>query len=255
MRIVRFQSEHGRFWGMCEEDGIVPIIGDPFDSFRPDSIHYSYNDVLLLAPVLPSKIICVGKNYRDHLKELDTSAEPPDEPLLFFKPPSSLIGPGQSIVLPEVSERVDFEGELAVVISKTIRSMPAEMAHEAIFGLTCANDITARDLQKKDDQWTRAKGFDTFLPMGPWVVRDLDYKDLAIETFVNLEPRQKSSTQSMIFQIDKLISYISGIMTLYAGDVILTGTPAGVGPLKPGDQVEVRIEGIGALVNNVSVPE
>jgi len=201
--------------------------------------------------VEPSKIICVGLNYKEHVKESKTADEPPKEPLLFFKPPSSLIGPGVRIERPEVSERVDYEGELGVVIGRECRNVAKIEAEDYIFGLTCVNDVTARDLQQKDKQWARAKGFDTFCPVGPWVVSHLNYSDLLLESFLNGELRQSGRSSMMIFPIPELISYISMIMTLYPGDLISTGTPSGVGPMESGDRVEVRIEGIGSLVNDV----
>jgi 2-keto-4-pentenoate hydratase/2-oxohepta-3-ene-1,7-dioic acid hydratase in catechol pathway len=203
----------------------------------------------LLAPVTPSKIICVGRNYRDHAKELGN--EVPAEPLLFFKPPSSLLRPGGVVRMPAVAERVDFEGELALVIGKRVSKLAAHGDWRSVVrGYTLANDVTARDLQKKDGQWTRAKGFDTFCPVGPWVSDEVDPEaGLTVETCVNGELRQHGSTLDFIFAIPALLSYISAAITLEAGDLILTGTPAGVGPLKAGDQVEVSIPGLGTLAN------
>jgi 2-keto-4-pentenoate hydratase/2-oxohepta-3-ene-1,7-dioic acid hydratase in catechol pathway len=203
----------------------------------------------LLAPVTPSKIICVGRNYRDHAKELGN--EVPAEPLLFFKPPSSLFAPGGVVRMPAVAERVDFEGELALIIAKRISKLSADADWCAVVrGYTIANDVTARDLQKKDGQWTRAKGFDTFCPVGPIVSDQVDPEaGLTVETRVNGELRQHGSTLDFIFSIPELLRYISAAITLEPGDLILTGTPAGVGPLQPGDQVEVSIPGLGALAN------
>ena len=205
----------------------------------------------LLPPVKPSKIICVGRNYRDHAKELGN--EVPAEPLLFFKPPSSLERPGGVVVLPAVSERVDFEGELALVIGRRTRNLkPDDDWREVLRGFTLANDISARDLQKKDVQWARAKGFDTFCPVGPVVSDELDLDaGVTIETRVNGELRQQASTRDMIFPVPVLLRYISAVFTLEPGDLILTGTPSGVGPLKPGDRVEVSIDGLGVLANSV----
>ncbi|MGD0482312.1 MAG: fumarylacetoacetate hydrolase family protein [Terracidiphilus sp.] len=205
----------------------------------------------LLPPVTPSKIICVGRNYREHVKELGN--EMPAEPLLFFKPPSSLERPGGVVVLPAVSERVDFEGELALVIGRRTRNLkPDDDWREVLRGFTLANDISARDLQKKDVQWARAKGFDTFCPVGPVVSDELDLDvGVTIETRVNGELRQQASTHDFIFSVPLLLRYISAAFTLEPGDLILTGTPSGVGPLKPGDRVEVSIAGLGVLANTV----
>jgi 2-keto-4-pentenoate hydratase/2-oxohepta-3-ene-1,7-dioic acid hydratase in catechol pathway len=206
---------------------------------------------LLPVPVRPSKILCVGRNYAEHAAELGN--EVPAEPLIFMKPPSALIGSGAAIVLPALSERVDFEGELAVVIGKRCRHVAEADAMGVIGGYTILNDITARDLQKKDGQWARAKGFDTFAPCGPVVVPadQLDPRDLEIKTLVNGEVRQHGRTSQFIFSIPRVIAYLSRAMTLEEGDVISTGTPSGVGPLKPGDTVEVWVEGIGSLINTV----
>jgi 2-keto-4-pentenoate hydratase/2-oxohepta-3-ene-1,7-dioic acid hydratase in catechol pathway len=203
------------------------------------------------AVVNPSKIICVGRNYRDHAKELGN--EPPTEPLIFMKPPSSIIGPGDKIVRPRISERVDFEGELGVIIKEPCRNVGEnEDVRRYILGYTCVNDVTARDLQKKDDQWTRAKGFDTFCPVGPLVTDAVDpWKGVQVETRVNGTIRQSASTTEFIFPLDVIIRYISRVMTLLPGDLICTGTPAGVGPLVAGDEVEVSIAGIGTLKNSV----
>lgn len=205
----------------------------------------------LLAPVTPSKIVCVGRNYRDHVKELGN--EVPAEPLIFFKPPSSLLSPGGVVLLPAASTHVDFEGELVLVIGKRVHKLkPDADLRGVIRGYTLADDISARDLQKKEPQWVRAKGHDTFCPMGPVVSDELDpVAGVTIETRVNGELRQQGSTVDFIFSISKLLSFITGAMTLEPGDVILTGTPSGVGPLKPGDQVEVSIAGIGTLVHSV----
>jgi 2-keto-4-pentenoate hydratase/2-oxohepta-3-ene-1,7-dioic acid hydratase in catechol pathway len=207
------------------------------------------SEVPLLPPVTPSKIICVGRNYRDHAKELGN--EVPAEPLLFFKPPSSLLAPGGVIRMPQVSERVDFEGELAVVIAKRAHKLSRDQdLRTFIHGFTLANDVTARDLQKKDGQWTRAKGFDTFCPVGPIIDTSIDLEaPLTIETHVNGELRQHGSTADFIFTLPVLLEYITAAITLEPGDLLLTGTPAGVGPLKPGDVVEVTIPGLGKLSN------
>jgi 2-keto-4-pentenoate hydratase/2-oxohepta-3-ene-1,7-dioic acid hydratase in catechol pathway len=202
----------------------------------------------ILAPVTPSKIVCVGRNYRDHVKELNH--ELPSEPLLFLKPPSALLNPGGVVRMPKVSSRVDYEGELALVIGRRVRHLKEEDWRSAIRGYTLANDVTARDLQNKDGQWTRAKGFDTFCPIGPIVSDELDLEGgLTLETRVNGELRQHGSTLDFIFPIPQLLAYITSIFTLEAGDLLLTGTPAGVGALRAGDRVEISIPGLGVLAN------
>jgi 2-keto-4-pentenoate hydratase/2-oxohepta-3-ene-1,7-dioic acid hydratase in catechol pathway len=204
----------------------------------------------LLTPVVPSKIVCVGRNYAEHVKELGNEA--PSEPVLFFKPPSALLAPGGTIVRPAMSQRVDFEGELAIVVGREAKDVKAARWRDYVRGFTCANDVTARDLQKKDVQFTRGKGFDTFLPLGPCIETDLDPSDLSIITRVNGEIRQDGRTSQMIFALSMLFEYITAVMTLVPGDVILTGTPSGVGPLQGGDVVEVEIQAIGVLSNAVA---
>jgi 2-keto-4-pentenoate hydratase/2-oxohepta-3-ene-1,7-dioic acid hydratase in catechol pathway len=199
--------------------------------------------------VQPSKIVAVGLNYKDHAAELKQAL--PQEPLLFLKPGSAVIGPFDPIIYPAMSTQVDYEGELAIVIGKKARGVSEAEADECIFGYTCFNDVTARDLQRADGQWTRAKGFDTFAPIGPWIETELDPRDLALETFLNGERRQASTTANLIFTPTYLVSFISRVMSLYPGDIIATGTPAGIGPMKAGDTVEVVIAGIGGLVNFV----
>ncbi|HEV7765308.1 MAG TPA: fumarylacetoacetate hydrolase family protein [Thermoanaerobaculia bacterium] len=204
----------------------------------------------LLPPVLPSKIVCIGRNYAEHAKELGNEA--PSEPVLFFKPISALLAPGGTIMRPAQSQRVDFEGELAIIVGREAKDVKASNWRDYVRGFACANDVTARDLQKKDVQFTRGKGFDTFAPIGPCIETDLDPSDLRISTRVNGETRQDGRTSQMIFALDFLFEYITAIMTLVSGDVILTGTPSGVGPLQAGDVVEVEIEGIGVLSNAVA---
>jgi 2-keto-4-pentenoate hydratase/2-oxohepta-3-ene-1,7-dioic acid hydratase in catechol pathway len=223
--------------------------GMPHAGFSPIPLR----EAELLPPVTPSKIICVGRNYRDHAKELGN--EVPAEPLLFFKPPSSLLAPGGTVRMPRVSERIDFEGELALVIGRRVHKLhsgvhPGEDWRSYIRGYLLANDVTARDLQKKDGQWTRAKGFDTFCPVGPWVSDEIDpHTGVILETRVNGEVRQHGSTSDFIFSIPHLLAYISAAITLEPGDLILTGTPSGVGPLQAGDRVEVSVPGLGVLAN------
>jgi len=233
---------------------VAQLAGHPFGGRAEDikltGIRYPLASVRLLAPILPSKVICVGKNYADHAREMGT--EPPEEPVIFLKPSTAVSGPGDSIVRPtDLSERVDYEGELAVVIGRLCRQVPAERVPEVIFGYTCANDVTARDLQARDGQWTRAKGFDTFCPLGPWMETDVDPADLELSTSLNGEVKQHSRTSLMLHGVAELIMAVSQVMTLLPGDVLLTGTPAGVGPMGKGDQVSVTIEGIGTLTNPV----
>lgn len=206
-------------------------------------------DVELLAPCCPSKIVCVGLNYVEHAKELNMKL--PEEPILFLKPPSAVIGPEAQIVVPEFSQRVDYEGELGVVIGKRCKAIAADEAKKYILGYTCFNDVTARDLQQKDGQWTRAKSFDTFAPFGPWI-GCIDPGDADIKTRVNGQVKQSSNTSDLIFGVPSLIEFISSVVTLEPGDVIATGTPPGVGRLEKGDVVEVEIEGIGVLKNQVA---
>jgi 2-keto-4-pentenoate hydratase/2-oxohepta-3-ene-1,7-dioic acid hydratase in catechol pathway len=236
-----------------DEAEVVELAGHPFgaaDSIRFTGARYPVVDVRLLAPVLPSKVVAIGKNYAAHAREM--GGEPPAEPVIFLKPSTSVIGPVDAIVRPvNLSERVDYEGELAVVIGRLCRDVPVERALAAVFGYTCANDVTARDLQAQDGQWARAKGFDTFCPLGPWIETDLDPADLELTTTVNGEIRQESSTALLLHNVAALVSYVSAVMTLLPGDVLLTGTPEGVGPLVSGDRVAVSIEGIGTLSNRV----
>ncbi len=232
------------------EEFISGISGHPFGPIQFTGERYSLSQVRLVAPMLPSKVVAIGKNYADHAHEM--GGEIPDEPLVFLKPSTSVIGSGEAIAYPTtLSQRVDYEGELAVVIGRLCREVPRERAHEVIFGYTCANDVTARDLQKKDVQFTRAKGFDTFCPLGPWIQTELDPGDVGIVTSVNGEIKQNSRTSKLMYDIPALIAHVSAVMTLIPGDVILTGTPEGVGPLNVGDEVSVFIEGIGTLSNRV----
>ena len=207
------------------------------------------SDVRLVAPVLPSKVIAVGRNYAEHAREMGAAV--PAAPLIFLKPSTSVIGPGEPIALPWQSEQVEHEAELAVVIGRLCRDVPEERVPEVVFGYTCANDVTARDLQASDGQWGRAKGFDTFCPLGPWIETDLDIDDAGVACVVNGQQRQSGSTADMVRDVAELVSWISSVMTLLPGDVILTGTPAGVGPLVAGDEVSVSIDGIGTLTNPV----
>ncbi|MCX6829095.1 MAG: fumarylacetoacetate hydrolase family protein [candidate division Zixibacteria bacterium] len=250
-RYIRFETADGIKWGAFEEGKIAEIAGNPACGAEMTGIYYEPSQVKLLAPVEPSKIVCVGLNYREHVKESQSATKEPDEPVLFLKPPSALLGPGERIIYPEMAQRVDYEAELGVVIGKVCHNVAAIEAEDYIFGFTCVNDVTARDLQKKDVQWTRAKGFDTFCPVGPWVVNHIKYEDLLVESYLNGELRQSGRTSMMIFPVPVLISFISKVMTLLPGDLISTGTPAGIDPMKAGDRIEIRVEGIGSLVNDI----
>ncbi len=250
MRFVRFQhnGDAPRF-GWLHEDQVGEIQGDLFGSYRRKKTTIPLKDVRLLAPTVPSKIVCVGRNYVDHAKELGN--EVPKVPLIFLKPASSVIADGEAVVLPPQSTQVEHEGELVAVIGKRGRNITAESAKDYILGYTIGNDVTARDLQKTDGQWTRAKGFDTFCPFGPWIDTDFDPSDALITCRVNGQMRQMASSRDMVFNIGVLLAYISSVMTLEPGDLVFTGTPAGVGALKAGDVVEVEIDGLGVLKNPV----
>ncbi|MCL4499116.1 MAG: fumarylacetoacetate hydrolase family protein [Chloroflexi bacterium] len=249
MRFARAIIENRPVYAIVEGDAVKPIAGSPFAGYQAVGESFALDEVKLLAPVEPSKIVAVGLNYRDHALELGMAV--PEEPVLFMKPATAVIGTGDAIVYPAASHQVEHEAELAIVIKKRAKGVSAEKASDFVLGYTCANDVTARDLQNKDGQWTRCKGFDTFCPLGPWVETELDPADTPIESLVNGEVEQSSTTANFIFDVQFLIEYISGIMTLLPGDVILTGTPAGVGPMLARDTVEVRIGGIGSLVNAV----
>jgi 2-keto-4-pentenoate hydratase/2-oxohepta-3-ene-1,7-dioic acid hydratase in catechol pathway len=250
MRFIRYQTKNDLpRQGWVHENSVGPIEGDFFSGFRRLELDTPLEAVRLLTPVLPGKIICIGRNYAAHAKE--HQAEVPDVPLLFMKPPSSVIGPGDTVFLPPQSQQVEHEGELVVVIGKRGRWIPAEEALSHVFGYTVGNDVTARDLQRRDGQWTRAKGFDTFCPIGPWIETGFDASDALITCSVNGEMRQMASTRDMVFGVRQLIAYISSVMTLEPGDCIFTGTPAGVGVLKEGDIVEVAVEGLGSISNIV----
>ena len=263
MRIARFAKGDGVAYGVVEGSGpgvaIAELYGHPFGvdpgGVRLTGNRYPLAEVRLLAPVLPSKVVAAGRNYASYAREMN--GEPPakgTEPVLFLKPSTSVTGPGDAIKYPvKLTERVDFEGELAVIIGRLCRDVPKERAEEVIFGYTCANDVTARDLQARDGQWTRAKGFDTFCPLGPWMETSADPADLGITTTVNGDVRQHARTSELLWDVPSLIEYVSSVMTLLPGDVLLTGTPEGVGPLTAGDEVSVTIESIGTLTNRVTV--
>ena len=249
MRLVRFRFGDRIATGAVDagSDAIRVLAGTFFEQPIPTGDEIPIDDVRLLAPVLPSKVVCLGKNYAAHAAEFDSDV--PEEPLIFLKPSTSVIGPGDAIPLPSISRRVDYEGELAVVIGRLAKVVRAEDAFRYILGYTCANDVTLRDLQKKDGQWARAKGFDGSCPLGPWIETDLDPNDAPIETRVNGEVRQSARTADLVFGVATVVEYVTTFMTLLPGDVLLTGTPEGVGKLEPGDRIEVEVDGIGTLAN------
>jgi 2-keto-4-pentenoate hydratase/2-oxohepta-3-ene-1,7-dioic acid hydratase in catechol pathway len=253
MRIARLALSDGEIVYARLDEGIAEVQGGaPWSDDEPTSgerAHVAWQERDLRCPVLPSKIVCIGRNYAAHAKEM--GGDVPAEPLLFLKPPSALLDPGGTIVLPPESTKVEHEAELGVVIARQARNVPADDALSYVFGYTCVGDVTARDLQRKDGQWSRAKGFDTFCPVGPWIETDLDPSRLAVRCRVNGATRQDGSTANMIFDVPALIAYVSRMMTLEPGDLIVTGTPEGVGPLVDGDAMEIEIGGIGVLRNRV----
>ena len=251
MRIVRFRLNPGEpiRWGWVRDEMVGVLDGSPFSLFRRESPALALDRVELLPPAEPGKVVCVGRNYAAHAAEHD--AEVPDLPLLFLKPPSSVIGHRQTIRLPAQSTRIEHEAEMAVVIGEAGRWIAPEAADRYILGYTIANDVTARDLQQRDGQWTRAKGFDTFCPLGPWIETEFTPADALITCSVNGQLRQMASTRDLVFPVRQLVAFISSVMSLAPGDVILTGTPAGVGPLVDGDEVEIEIENLGRLTNPV----
>jgi 2-keto-4-pentenoate hydratase/2-oxohepta-3-ene-1,7-dioic acid hydratase in catechol pathway len=251
MKICRFSHQGKVAWGRLERDAVRVCKGNAPEALDPTSEVLPLAEVRMLAPLIPGKIICVGRNYAEHARELGNLVLD-QEPLIFLKPPSAVISPGDPIVLPEISKRVDHEAELGVIFGKVARNLPGdENPLDYVFGYTCVNDVTARDLQNKDVQFTRAKSFDTFCPLGPWIETELDPTCAVVTGRVNGEVRQRGCTREMIFSVAHIIRFIAGIMTLFPGDLISTGTPAGVGPLASGDVVEVEVEGIGVLRNPV----
>ncbi len=249
MRIARVSYGGGISFGVIEGDDVAELDGPPIGELRFTGKRAPLADCRLLAPVIPSKVVAVGLNYRDHAEEMGQAL--PEEPLIFLKPGTTVIGPGDAIRKPPECQRLDFEGELAVVVGGIVRGADRATAVESILGFTVGNDVTARDLQIKDIQWTRGKGFDTFCPLGPWIETDIDAGSLDLELRLNGEPKQQSNTKNQIFDPPELVSFVSRVMTLLPGDVIMTGTPAGVGPMEPADMVEVEISGIGVLSNPV----
>ncbi|MBW8764013.1 MAG: fumarylacetoacetate hydrolase family protein [Microbacterium sp.] len=251
MKIARFSHDDAIMYGIVDESDLVVLAGDPmFAGYEPTGQRVPLADAALLAPVIPrSKVVCVGKNYHDHAAEMGGTA--PEEPLLFLKPNTAVIGPSDTIVRPSLSQQTEYEGELAVVIGKIAKNVTAADALSYVLGYTIGNDVTARDLQRKDGQWSRAKGFDTFCPLGPVIETDFDPASATIETRVNGEVRQHARLTDMIHSVASIIEYASAVFTLLPGDVILTGTPAGVGAFDAGDIVEVEISGLGILRNVV----
>jgi 2-keto-4-pentenoate hydratase/2-oxohepta-3-ene-1,7-dioic acid hydratase in catechol pathway len=250
LKIYRFRHEGQPAYGVLREDGLLIAQGSIYGDFEVGNRSVPLEEVTLLPPCEPSKIVAVGVNYREHALERGRGL--PEEPLLFLKPPSAVIGPHETILYPRMSKRVDYEGELALVIRKECRQLEdGAPVEDFILGYTCFNDVTARDLQDRDVQFTRAKSFDTFAAIGPCLVTDLDPSDVRIKTFLNGKLKQSSTTKNLIFPVPALVRFISRVMTLEPGDVITTGTPAGIGPMQPGDKVDVQIEGIGTLSNTV----
>lgn len=256
MRLARIAHPDGVAFGSIEAEGdnddaaqVLEIADHPFGKPNYTGRRWPLSDVRLLAPILPTKVIAVGRNYAKHAEEFGN--EVPAEPMIFLKPSTSVIGPNAPIKLPPASSRVDFEGELAVVIGQPIKNIPVDRAQAAILGYTIANDVSARDLQQTDGQWGRAKGFDTFCPLGPWISTDVDPADLTLTTEVDGVVKQDARTSEMVHKVADLVAFVSSVMTLLPGDVVLTGTPEGVGPIEAGQQVSVTIEGIGTLTNPV----
>ena len=249
MKIVRFAADGKARYGILREQSFQAIEGKPFRQIKLTDQFYQRNQVKLLAPCQPSKIVALGLNYHNHVKELGSQV--PNSPLTFLKPSTAVIGPEDNIVYPSASARVDYEGELAVVLKKPVWRVAIKDALDYVLGYTCFNDVTARDLQYHDKQWTRAKGFDTFAAVGPWIETELDPGSVVLETYLNGKLKQQGNTSDLIYSIPELISFISNVMTLLPGDIIATGTPSGVGPMYPGDTVEVRIPPVGTLRNFV----
>lgn len=252
MKIVRFTNGKKTSYGILKNKLIKAVQGNPFNTIRYSGNTLKLNDVILLPPCVPTKIICLGLNYRSHAEE--TKASIPKEPLLFLKPPTAVIGPEDKIIYPTMSKQVDYEGELGVVIRKKASHISPREALDYVLGYTCFNDVTARDLQKSDGQWTRAKGFNTFAAFGPCIETDIDPANTTIETYLNGELKQKGNTSDLIFPVKETISFISRVMTLLPGDIIATGTPSGIGPMQAGDTIEIKIAPIGILRNYLVTP-
>lgn len=250
MKIYRYKHRDKTAYGVLKEELLYPVVGSIYRKFELKRKGVPISDVFLLPPAKPSKIVAIGRNYKDHASEMGKPL--PEEPLIFLKPPSALVGPNEIIIYPDMSKRVDFEGELAVVMRKKARLLKEDDDAQAyILGYSCFNDVTARDLQRKDVQFTRGKSFDSFAAVGPCIATDIDPSSLRLKTFLNGKLRQSGNTKNLIFPIPYIVRFISQVMTLNPGDIIATGTPAGIGPMVPGDRVDVQIEGIGVLSNKV----
>lgn len=248
-KYLRFEAEGREKYGLLEGDKVRELAGHYVRTAVLTGVEYLLSEVKVLAPTVPSKVVCIGLNYKAHA--IERGKQLPEEPMMFLKPPSAIIGSGDEIVLPDIAKNVEYEGELAVVIGKRASNISVAEAKQHIFGVTVLNDVSERYYQVNDGQWGRAKGFDTFCPLGPFIVAGLDYQNLKIETKINGEVKQSSSTSDMIFTVDELVSFASKVMTLEPGDILTTGTPEGVGPLQKGDLCEITIEGIGSLQNRV----
>ncbi|MFH1701534.1 MAG: fumarylacetoacetate hydrolase family protein [Candidatus Zixiibacteriota bacterium] len=250
-KYIRFEKNGKSGYGRIEKDKVIILSGPYWQGHIETEESVILDEIKLLCPVQPTKIMCVGLNYRKHVQHSQSATVAPKTPVLFMKPPSSLLGPSGAIVYPDNCDRVDYEAELGVVIGSRGRKIPPEKVFEHIFGYTCLNDVTARHIQKDDGQWTRGKGFDTFCPVGPHVVTEINPMNLQVEAYLNGEQKQSGNTSEMLFPIPELISFISSVMTLEPGDIIATGTPEGIDPMQIGDEVEIRIEKIGSLFNKV----
>jgi 2-keto-4-pentenoate hydratase/2-oxohepta-3-ene-1,7-dioic acid hydratase in catechol pathway len=249
VKIVRYIAGKKAEYGIWHGELVQSLAGNPYQHLKPTDRYHQLSNLRLLPPCTPSKIVALGLNYHSHAEEVKLSL--PAEPLIFLKPSTAVIGPEDKIIYPASSQRVDYEGELGVVIKKRTWQISRDQAMSHVLGYTCFNDVTARDLQSKDKQWTRAKSFDTFAPIGPCIETELDPHNLSLETYLNGELKQQTSTSDLIFSVPELVSFISHIMTLLPGDVIATGTTSGIGPMQPGDTVEIKIENIGTLRNYV----
>jgi len=249
MKIARAMLGNETFYCILEGESVKPITGKPFEQIVKDGREFALKDVKLLCPSEPSKVVAVGLNYASHANEMKEDLH--SDPVLFIKPGTSVLNPFEAIIYPRSSSRVDHEAELAVVIGRTCKDVSEDLVHDYIFGYTCLNDVTARDLQKKDGQWTRAKGFDTFCPFGPHIETEYDWRNKRVRSILNGETKQDSDTGCFMFSVEKLVSYISSVMTLLPGDVVSTGTPQGIGPMLRGDTIQIVVEGIGILENTV----
>jgi 2-keto-4-pentenoate hydratase/2-oxohepta-3-ene-1,7-dioic acid hydratase in catechol pathway len=249
VKICRFKHGPDISYGIVQGESVVRLVGDPFSGIEEGDAQHSLAEVDLVCPTAPSKVVAVGLNYQEHINE--TGMSKPDAPVLFIKPYTSVIGPGEPIIYPRSAARVDYEAELAVVIGEKCKNVDQKDVKNVILGYTCLNDVTERFMQGLDGQWTRAKSFDTFCPIGPYIETDLEPKGIKVEAYLNGEVKQSATTDLLIFSVEELVSFISGVMTLLPGDVIATGTPSGIGPMEAGDTIEIRIENIGSLINTV----